>query len=74
MVLAIFLLIAGFLLIAWGIFTVRNPAFGWRMNEGWKVKGESEPSYSYMERVKIGGVVTIVMGSLFIVGGILNLL
>ena len=68
------LLLFGLLIIAWGIFTIKKPDFGWRMNEGWKVKGDSEPSDSYLDTVKLGGVACILVGSLLLIGGILNLL
>lgn len=44
------------------------------MNEGWKVKGESEPSDIYIDFAKLGGIVAIMLGSLLLIGGILNLL
>ncbi|MHB0865232.1 DUF6199 family natural product biosynthesis protein [Paenibacillus sp. SEL3] len=30
-----------------GILSKRNPTWGWRANEAWKIKGDSEPSDGY---------------------------
>ncbi|MFE4711547.1 MULTISPECIES: DUF6199 family natural product biosynthesis protein [unclassified Paenibacillus] len=69
-----FLIILGGLIIALGIFTIRKPTFGWKMNEAWKVKNDSEPSDAYIDMAKFGGLVTIILGSFLFAGGILNLL
>ncbi|MFC3746695.1 DUF6199 family natural product biosynthesis protein [Paenibacillus sp. GCM10012306] len=69
-----FLIILGSLIISLGIFTIRKPTFGWRMNEAWKVKGDSEPSEAYKDMAKFGGLITIILGSFLFLGGILNLL
>ncbi|AZK46923.1 DUF6199 family natural product biosynthesis protein [Paenibacillus lentus] len=71
---AISLILIGLLTIGIGIFSFLRPTFGWRMSEGWKVKGESEPSDMYIDSVKLSGVVAIMLGSIFLIGGILNLL
>ncbi|MFD3258543.1 DUF6199 family natural product biosynthesis protein [Paenibacillus lentus] len=71
---AISLIIMGLGIITLGIFSFLKPTFGWRMNEGWKVKGESEPSDIYIDFAKLGGIVAIMLGSLLLIGGILNLL
>lgn len=69
----IFLICFGILIIALGIFRINKPTFGWSFNESWKVKGESEPSDTYITAVKFGGVFVIMFGSVLILGGILNL-
>ncbi|GAA0135848.1 hypothetical protein YSY43_26880 [Paenibacillus sp. YSY-4.3] len=71
---AISLIIIGLAATALGIFSYLKPTFGWNMSEGWKVKGESEPSDIYIDFIKLGGVVSIMLGSFFLIGGILNLL
>lgn len=70
----ILLLIIGLSTIAFGLYIRRNPTFGWRMNEGWKVKGDSEPSDAYIDSVTFSGAAAIWVGSFFIAMGILNLL
>lgn len=67
------LILIGVLVIAVGIFSIRRPTFGWRMNEGWKVKGDSEPSSTYISMVKFSGLITIIIGTLLFLGGLLNL-
>lgn len=67
-------LFIGVLLIAYGIFAIRNPTFGWRLSEGWKVKGDSEPSEGYILSMKFGGLIVIVMGSFFLIVSLLKLL
>lgn len=74
MSLAISLIIMGLPIIALGIFSYLKPTFGWRRSEGWKVKGDSEPSDMYIDSVKLGGIVAMMLGSIFLIGGILNLL
>ncbi|GGF78893.1 hypothetical protein GCM10010912_24940 [Paenibacillus albidus] len=70
----IIFLILGLSTIAFGIYTRKNPTFGWRMNEGWKVKGDSEPSVSYIDSIKFTGIIAISVGALMIIFGILMLL
>ncbi|WP_334072996.1 MULTISPECIES: DUF6199 family natural product biosynthesis protein [Paenibacillus] len=73
MFIALVLMLIGILIIFYGIFTRRKPSFGWRSNEGWKVKGDSEPSESYLEYMKFAGFVAILLGSFFLVCGLLSL-
>lgn len=61
----IFMLIMGLGIIAWGLYIRRNPTFGWRMNEGWKVNGDSEPSEAYIELVTFSGAVAFWVGGFF---------
>ncbi|WP_326403595.1 DUF6199 family natural product biosynthesis protein [Paenibacillus ottowii] len=49
----------GFMLIliaiaffTFGILSKRNPTWGWRANEAWKIKGDSEPSDAYINDLK----------------------
>lgn len=69
----IFLICFGILTIALGIFRINKPTFGWSANESWKVKGDSEPSDTYISAVKFRGVIVIMIGSVLFLGGILNL-
>lgn len=62
------------ILIGIGILARKHPTFGWRMNEGWKVKGDSEPSDPYIDLVKFGGLISICLGSIFFVLGMMTLL
>lgn len=70
----IIFLLFGLSIIAFGIYTRRYPDFGWRMKEGWKVRGDSEPSDDYIDSIKFSGVIAISIGALMIVFGILLLL
>ncbi|ULO08953.1 hypothetical protein H1230_09365 [Paenibacillus sp. 19GGS1-52] len=72
----ILLIIIGLSIIAIGIFARKNPTFGWRMNEAWKIKGggDAEPSNAYIESIKFSGTLAISIGSFFIIFGILPLL
>jgi uncharacterized membrane protein HdeD (DUF308 family) len=70
----IVIIIFGISINAFGIYVRRNPTFGWRMNEGWKVKGDSEPSDAYISSMRFSGAATLWIGSFFIIMGILTLL
>ncbi|WP_379134907.1 DUF6199 family natural product biosynthesis protein [Paenibacillus sp. sgz500958] len=70
----IFVMILGLSVIAYGLFIRRNPTFGWRMNEGWKVKGDGEPSEAYIEAVTFSGAAAIWVGAFFAVAGFALLL
>ncbi|MNW57519.1 hypothetical protein D3C74_353330 [compost metagenome] len=70
----IFLIFFGIAIISLGIFSIKKPTFGWHLSEGWKVKGDSEPSDAYIDSVKFGGAAAIILGSVLLAGGILNLL
>ncbi|CAM2948928.1 DUF6199 domain-containing protein [Paenibacillus sediminis] len=67
------LIFIGIIFVAVGLLSRLKPTFGWNMNEGWKVKGDSEPSYAYIEVRKFSGFICIVVGSFFLVFGILTL-
>lgn len=70
----IMLIVFGILILSIGIFTFKKPTFGWRMSEGWKVEGDPEPSRAYIDYQKFVGVVTIMIGSVITLLGILALL
>ncbi|UQZ37444.1 hypothetical protein C2I18_08710 [Paenibacillus sp. PK3_47] len=57
-----------------GVYVRRNPEAGWRMNEGWKVRGDSEPSRAYIESRKFTGLMAVAAGALFAVLGIVVIL
>ncbi|QDY82893.1 hypothetical protein FQU75_05525 [Paenibacillus polymyxa] len=68
----------GFMLIliaiaffTFGILSKRNPTWGWRANEAWKIKGDSEPSDAYINDLKFWGSASILFGSFFLVCGLL---
>lgn len=73
MFIAIVLMLAGIAIIAYGFFVRNKPAFGWRFNEGWKIKGDSEPSESYLESMKFSGFVAVILGTFLLLGGLLSL-
>jgi len=70
----IFMLIMGLVINALGLYVRKHPTFGWRMNEGWKVKGDSEPSDAYIDYMTFAGAAALWAGSFFVVVGILRLL
>ncbi|WP_323873181.1 hypothetical protein [Paenibacillus polymyxa] len=49
----------------------RNPTWGWRANEAWKIKGDSEPSDAYIDDMKFRGSVSILFGFFFLTCGLL---
>ncbi|WP_342671128.1 DUF6199 family natural product biosynthesis protein [Paenibacillus borealis] len=59
---------------AFGLYVRRNPTFSWRMSEGWKTKGDAEPSDAYISSMRFSGAVTLWIGSFVMIMGILNLL
>ncbi|WP_151737041.1 DUF6199 family natural product biosynthesis protein [Paenibacillus tengchongensis] len=71
MAVGILLLLLGSVTVFYGLYIRRRPDSGWRMNEGWKVRGESEPSEVYLEAIKFTGMLAGWVGALFIVFGIL---
>ncbi|WP_340024320.1 DUF6199 family natural product biosynthesis protein [Paenibacillus sp. FSL K6-1096] len=70
----IFTILMGLALIAAGIYIRTNPTSGWRMSEGWKTKGDAEPSDAYISSRRFTGAVLFWIASFFIVMGILSLL
>ncbi|AYB42407.1 hypothetical protein [Paenibacillus lautus] len=59
------------ILIGMGLLARRFPTFGWSRDEGWKVKGDSERSHTYVDLVKFGGLISICLGSAFFVLGLI---
>ncbi|MNH95799.1 hypothetical protein D3C73_484510 [compost metagenome] len=50
------------LMIIIGIVNLIFPAFAWQLRHGWMVRGDSEPSDTFLILTRIGGVVAIVIG------------
>ncbi|MEC0241672.1 hypothetical protein P4H66_17785 [Paenibacillus dokdonensis] len=71
---SVVLILFGIIILALGVIQIRKPAWGWRVNEGWKVEGESEPSEAYLVLAEIGGILIVVMGAFLILVGIFKLL
>ncbi|BFH60993.1 DUF6199 family natural product biosynthesis protein [Paenibacillus azoreducens] len=66
------LIIFGIAILVLGIIQIKNPSFGWKYNEGWKVNGDSEPSDAYLIMAEIGGIFATVLGAVFILLGALK--
>ncbi|MFF2888284.1 DUF6199 family natural product biosynthesis protein [Paenibacillus sp. NPDC057967] len=60
----------GLIFIAFGILYLVKPDFAWYINESWKVKDDSEPSQGYLMMTRSGGIVLIIVGTIFLIGGI----
>ncbi|RJE86939.1 hypothetical protein D3P07_17310 [Paenibacillus sp. 1011MAR3C5] len=56
----------GLIFIAFGVLYLVKPDFAWYINEGWKVKGDSEPSEGYLMMTRFGGVVLLIVGTIFL--------
>lgn len=67
-------IIFGLILIWLGIFRIKKPEFGFQFNERWKFKDEVEPSESYLAFTKFEGICVIILGSVFLLFGIMRLL
>ncbi|WP_052380639.1 DUF6199 family natural product biosynthesis protein [Paenibacillus camerounensis] len=72
MILGIYLLLLGIGMIAFGLYIRKHPDFAWKMSEGWKVQGDSEPSRTYLSLMTFRGTVSISIGALFIIFGLLQ--
>lgn len=70
----IVIIVIGLVLIWLGIFRIRKPDFGFHFNESWKYKEDVEPSEYYLMLEKLGGIAIIIMGSFFVLFGIMRLL
>ena len=68
----IILLIFGIGIISLGIYVRKNPTVWWHSSEGWKVKGDSEPSEAFIESRTFSGAVAIWVGAFFCIFGILQ--
>lgn len=69
----LFILFGG-LVTALGLRCLYKPTFGWRMNVGWKAKGDSEPSEAYIEAMKFQGTIATPIGIFLLICGILLLI
>lgn len=43
------------------VVNIINPAFGWYLRYGWMVKGDSEPSETYLIMSRVGSVFALVI-------------
>ncbi|AOZ92262.1 DUF6199 family natural product biosynthesis protein [Paenibacillus crassostreae] len=68
------LIITGIVAIALGLLNIYNPSFSWKFNEGWKVRGESEPSETYLSVTKFCGLISTLFGLLLLIAGIFKLI
>ncbi|MBE9916037.1 hypothetical protein G8C92_18645 [Paenibacillus donghaensis] len=66
------LIFFGIAILVLGIIQIKNPSFGWKYNEGWKVNGDSKPSDAYLIMAEIGGIFATVLGAVFILLGALK--
>lgn len=57
--------IIGLILIVLGGLSVINPEAAWKWEIGWKVK-DAEPSDAYLLFVRISGIITCIIGLVFI--------
>lgn len=70
---SIVFMLLGIIILALGVIQIRNPSWGWKANEAWKVEGESEPSEAYLVLAEIGGILIVVMGAFLLLVGIFKL-
>lgn len=71
----ILLIVFGLVFIWLGIFRIRKPQSGWRYSESWKHRDDiGEPSEYYLMQEKLSGMIIIVVGSFFVLFGIMQLL
>lgn len=47
--------------IAWCILDIKNPEILWNIFEKWKSNGATQSSYDYDTRVRVGGVIGLVI-------------
>lgn len=73
MLLGILLILFGGVFTTLGLLSLYKPTFGWSLNEGWKIKGDSEPSEAYIESMKFRGTLGTPIGIFFIICGVLLL-
>ncbi|WP_339249204.1 DUF6199 family natural product biosynthesis protein [Paenibacillus sp. FSL P2-0136] len=69
----IFFLLFGIAINLFALYVRRHPTFTWQMSEGWKTKGDSEPSDAYISSMRFRGAVGLWMGSFVMVMGILTI-
>jgi hypothetical protein len=70
---SIVVILLGIGFIAAGYFQYKKPESFWEWNEGWKVKGDSEPSEVYIMWTKQTGIVAAIVGFFFFAGGLIAL-
>jgi hypothetical protein len=66
-------LIFGLLLVAWGVFMLRNPEDVWYLSHWHSVSG-GEPSQYYLDRCYVGGVISVLIGAVLVIGGVFKLI
>lgn len=71
---SIVFILFGMVFIAVGYYNYTKPEAFWEWNEGWKVKGDSEPSEVYVMWTKQTGIVAAIVGLLMFLGGLLALI
>lgn len=73
--LAIMLFVIGAVCIGAGIAVILKPTLGWYSQQQWKFKDEvPEPSESYISFRKFTGLFILLVGVMFVIGGVLNCL
>lgn len=70
---SIVIILLGAALIVLGYFHYKKPESFWEWNEGWKVKGDSEPSELYIMWTKQVGIVLAIIGLIVYAGGLIAL-
>jgi len=63
----------GIVFLAIGILRYTYPSIGWRPKERWMVNSDSEPSDTYLSISRFLGFIMILVGSIFILIGILTI-
>ncbi len=52
------------------IVNIINPAFGWYLRYGWMVKGDSEPSETYLIMSRVGSIFAFVVLIIVLFSGV----
>ncbi|WP_336244879.1 DUF6199 family natural product biosynthesis protein [Paenibacillus rhizolycopersici] len=65
------LVIISLVFIGLGVLVRRKPDVFWRMDEAWKVRGDAEPSESYLESMRFKGFVSLIIGGYFLIWALL---
>ncbi len=64
--------IFGLLIAAWGIFMLRQPEDVWHLNHWHSVSG-GEPTQFFLDRCYVGGIISIILGGIFVISGVFKL-
>lgn len=56
-----------FLFIVISIVNIIYPSFGWYLRYGWMVKGDSEPSDTYLFMSRIGSIIAIIVFIFYVI-------